>query len=197
MNSFCPQQQIGLIITIIIGQRFILSLVLIPFKCPLGIYFHILSCESQSQISRRCLLFTLPAPAPHAAVLGSRVPSHLFVALFLELQKRNATEALFFAKKLVSAGWRCHLCVPLGSLAVGSHTSEDKEGLFHGQPASRGPAACPGSSLPAHEPAQKSQVLWAPVSRELYMLRHLASFFASQMCLDKSEPTSHWGRAGT
>lgn len=120
-----------------------------------------------SQISRHCFLFTLPAPAPHAVVLGSRVPFHLFVTLFLELKKRNATEALFFAKKRVSAGWWCHLCVPLGSLAVGSHTSEDKEGLFCGKAASRGPAACQGSALPAHEPAQKSQVLWAPASKEL------------------------------
>jgi len=45
-----------------------------------------------------------------------------------------------------------------------------------------------GVSAPAHESAQQSQVL--------EMLRHLASFFASQMRLDKSEPTPQWGRAG-
>lgn len=156
--------------TIIVGLQFIPSLVLIPFKCPPGIYFQILKQQLVNPKARS----PLHPPSSCSPRCGPRFTGPFsFVCRFIfrvkgkKKKNNHATEALFFAKKPVSAEWWCHLCVPLGSLAVGSHTSEDKEGLSRGEPASCGPAARRGSSLPAHEPAEKSQVLWAPVSREM------------------------------
>lgn len=163
--------EIGLIMSIIIGPRFILSLVFIPSKCPPGIHFQILS--NRLWISGPDLQAVPPLHPPGSCSphCGPRLtyPFPFICHFIFRAPEKKCYRGVILCKEAGFCWVAVPFVCPLGSLAVGTHTSEDKEGLFHGQAASQGPAACQGSSLPAHEPTEKSQVLWAPLSKEREM----------------------------
>jgi len=120
--------------------------------------FKATDCESQSQISRHCLLFTLPAPAPHAAALGS-LCAFPFVSRFIfRAKEKKLCRGVILCKEAGFCWVPVPSVCPTRVAGRGLAYQRGQGGVVSWAAGFPRAGSVSGSSPPAHKPTQKSQV---------------------------------------